>query len=450
MILSSLVTLWTVLVLSNQDHALIYEALACLFLIRVAYYLTRGSRPVLTPYYIRKKLSQVFQEEARVTIAFVATGYILSWSLDRNAMAVFVLANILAQSSHFYLTRLIRNRLTHQQKSKQDEECGKKVIIVGTGAKAKAAADMILRSPELDTNLIGFLDYHRRGLWRYADIPLIGHPDTLTNLISHRQVDALIIAVEPEDMAHTSLLFSVAEQMGVTVCLLPNVFEAEFATAKPGYINGDTVVVYRAIPEGQFAHAAKLVMDKLGALVGLILASPLMLVTAIAIKLESKGPVFFRQVRSGLNGKPFNLYKFRTMRGDAELLKDQLQSKNEMSGPAFKIKNDPRVTRLGRLLRKFSIDEIPQFINVLKGEMSLVGPRPPLPKEVVQYKPWQHRKLSVRPGVTCTWQVSGRNNIDFEDWMRLDLEYIDNWSLWQDTKIIAKTLPAVMKSRGAS
>ncbi|MCK4460303.1 MAG: sugar transferase, partial [candidate division Zixibacteria bacterium] len=165
--------------------------------------------------------------------------------------------------------------------------------------------------------------------------------------------------------------------------------------------------------------------------------------------LESRGPVFFKQVRSGLNGKTFKLYKFRTMCADAEHKKDALTNRNEMTGPVFKIADDPRVTRIGRFLRKYSIDEVPQFINVLRGDMSLVGPRPPLPKEVSEYDPWQHRKLSVKPGVTCLWQVNGRNEIDFDDWMRLDLEYIDNWSLWLDAKILARTIPAVIKGSGS-
>jgi lipopolysaccharide/colanic/teichoic acid biosynthesis glycosyltransferase len=173
-----------------------------------------------------------------------------------------------------------------------------------------------------------------------------------------------------------------------------------------------------------------------------------MLATSLLIKLESKGPVLFKQVRAGENGKNFHLYKFRTMCIDAEDKKAALSTRNEMSGPVFKIREDPRVTTIGRLLRKFSIDELPQFVNVLKGEMSLVGPRPPLPSEVSGYQPWQHRKLSVKPGVTCLWQINGRNQVDFDEWMRLDLEYIDNWSLALDTKILLKTLPAVLKGTG--
>jgi len=177
-------------------------------------------------------------------------------------------------------------------------------------------------------------------------------------------------------------------------------------------------------------------------------AFALILMTALFIKLDSRGPIFYKQTRCGLNGRQFSMYKFRTMCCDAEKQKDDLLHENEMSGPVFKIKDDPRVTRVGRFLRKFSIDEVPQFLNVLKGEMSLVGPRPPLPHEVAGFLPWQRRKLSVKPGVTCIWQVNGRNNIGFEEWMRLDLDYIDNWSLWLDAKIIARTIPTVIKGSG--
>jgi lipopolysaccharide/colanic/teichoic acid biosynthesis glycosyltransferase len=174
----------------------------------------------------------------------------------------------------------------------------------------------------------------------------------------------------------------------------------------------------------------------------------MMIAAAIAIKIDSRGPVFFKQTRSGINGKTFKLWKFRTMENDAEKKKAELLEKNEMSGPVFKISDDPRVTKVGRFLRKYSIDEFPQFLNVLRGDMSLVGPRPALPSEVAGFEPWQHRKLSVKPGLTCLWQADGRNSIDFEDWMKMDLKYIDNWSLWEDTKIIARTIPTVLKGSG--
>ena len=180
-----------------------------------------------------------------------------------------------------------------------------------------------------------------------------------------------------------------------------------------------------------------------------LVALPLLIGAAIAIKLDSPGPLFFRQRRVGVHGRIFHILKFRSMYVDAEARLEALREHNEMTGPVFKMTNDPRVTRVGRFLRRMSLDEFPQFWNVLRGEMSVVGPRPPLPSEVRQYKRWQRRRLSMKPGITCIWQISGRNEIDFDRWMELDLQYIDEWSLWNDVRICVLTVPAVLGARGA-
>ena len=184
----------------------------------------------------------------------------------------------------------------------------------------------------------------------------------------------------------------------------------------------------------------KRIIDIVASFTGLIVLSPLMLVVSILIKLESKGEVIFKQKRVGLNGKEFYMYKFRSMVINAEELKAELESQNEMSGPMFKMKDDPRITRIGKFIRKTSIDELPQLINVIKGDMSLVGPRPSLPKEVVEFEEWMNERLLVKPGLTCYWQVSGRNNIDFEDWMKLDIKYVRERNFWLDIKLILKTI----------
>jgi exopolysaccharide biosynthesis polyprenyl glycosylphosphotransferase len=196
---------------------------------------------------------------------------------------------------------------------------------------------------------------------------------------------------------------------------------------------------------------AKEIVDYAGAFVMLVLLSPVFAAAAVFIKLTSPGPVLFRQLRSGLNGAPFTIYKFRTMDTNAEQFKHELEAMNEMRGPVFKVTNDPRITPLGKILRRYSIDELPQLFNVLRGEMSLVGPRPLPVDEVRRFNDLSHRRrLSVKPGLTCLWQISGRNEIvEFKDWIRLDLEYIDHWSFWLDLKILLRTIPAVMLGKGA-
>jgi lipopolysaccharide/colanic/teichoic acid biosynthesis glycosyltransferase len=198
-----------------------------------------------------------------------------------------------------------------------------------------------------------------------------------------------------------------------------------------------------------YLRSGKRVLDVIGAAAALVLTSPLMLIAAIAIKLESRGPVLYRSTRIGRGGRPFTFLKLRSMVHDADQHRHRLSHLNECDGPVFKINRDPRVTRVGRFLRVTSIDEIPQFVNVLLGHMSMVGPRPPIPEEVVQYEPWQLRRLDVRPGITCLWQISGRSRIGFQEWMRLDLEYIRRQSLALDMNILIRTIPAVLSREGA-
>lgn len=195
---------------------------------------------------------------------------------------------------------------------------------------------------------------------------------------------------------------------------------------------------------------SKRITDIVLAMMGLIILSPVLLIVAIAIKIDSKGPIIFRQDRIGKNEKKFGMYKFRSMITNAEELKSELENKNEMAGPMFKIKDDPRITRVGKFIRKTSIDELPQLVNVIKGEMSLVGPRPSLPKEVEQFEPWMKERLLVQPGITCFWQVLGRNNIPFEEWMKLDIKYVKEMNYWLDIKLIFKTFFVLFGDDNAS
>jgi exopolysaccharide biosynthesis polyprenyl glycosylphosphotransferase len=211
-----------------------------------------------------------------------------------------------------------------------------------------------------------------------------------------------------------------------------------------------SLLTFSTTPESEDLLLLKRVVDFVMALVFLVALSPLFLILAFLIKLTSRGPALYRQTRCGLGGRKFTVYKFRSMRADADLLRDELAALNEMDGPVFKIKNDPRCTAVGSLMRKFSLDELPQLMNILKGDMAFVGPRPPLPEEVEKYERWQRRRLRMQPGLTCLWALEGRNKLNFKRWMELDLEYIDNWSPSLDWKIILKTIPVVLLGRGAS
>ena len=223
--------------------------------------------------------------------------------------------------------------------------------------------------------------------------------------------------------------------------------------ARPTYdsLGSTPMLVFRVTPELSWALLVKAAMDRLGALAGLILLSPLLLAIAIGIKLTSRGPVIFKQQRAGQHGRPFTMYKFRSMRTGAEMEREQLKAFNKMSGPVFKVENDPRITLFGRWLRRTSLDEFPQLLNVLLGQMSLVGPRPLPIYEVENFQHTAHRRrLSMKPGLTCLWQVSGRNMVrDFNDWVKLDVEYIDNWSLALDLGILLRTIPVVLFGKGA-
>lgn len=325
-----------------------------------------------------------------------------------------------------------------------------KLIVVGTGRAAQKLVDQILTHPAWGLRISGFVyNGEDLSLWRFRDIPVIGTLFDLPRIIQNNHIDWVVFAVPEGQLGLIGPSMQLCEEMGTNVCLLTDFFSLRFARKKAGELFGQPVLLFSRAPEPDVRLFIKYCLDRLLAFLGLVLVAPIMACAAVVIKLASPGPVLFRQERCGLNGKRFTLYKFRTMVPEAEALKSQLLDKNEMDGAAFKITNDPRLTPVGKVLRKYSLDELPQLMNVLKGEMSLVGPRPPLPDEVSRFDRWQRRKLSMKPGLTCLWQVNGRNHVNFEKWMRLDLEYIDNWSLWLDAKILAKTVPAVLSGRGA-
>jgi exopolysaccharide biosynthesis polyprenyl glycosylphosphotransferase len=273
----------------------------------------------------------------------------------------------------------------------------------------------------------------------------------LAQKLHEHSANGVIISARHTYFEQVENAIKTCELEGIEAWLVADFFGTQISRARFDELLGFPLLVFHTAPETSWQGVAKQLMDFFGSLFLLIALSWLFAIVAILIKFTSPGPVFFRQQRSGLNGSPFTLYKFRTMGTNAEQFKHELEAMNEMSGPVFKVTNDPRVTPMGRFLRKYSLDELPQLFNVFRTEMSLVGPRPLPVDEVKRFEDLAHRRrLSVKPGLTCLWQISGRNQIsDFKEWVRLDLEYIDNWSLWLDLKILIRTIPAVLIGTGA-
>ncbi|MCA9511507.1 MAG: sugar transferase [Myxococcota bacterium] len=324
------------------------------------------------------------------------------------------------------------------------------VVVIGAGPRASRALATIDQHPEWGLRVLGFVDDGEPGFAPHVPVELIHKMVELPGLLRDSSVDEVLVAC-PRSMLD-SLVPVVREcaQIGVPVTLLTDLFGDELPPPRVGRFDSLGTVTFAPVHHNEMELAVKRGVDIAGATLGLLLAAPVVGLAALAIKLDDGGPVLFRQWRCGLNGRQFPMLKLRTMVPDADRMKADLLHLNELDGPVFKIKDDPRVTRVGRVLRKWSIDELPQFWNVLIGEMSLVGPRPPTPDEVVLYEGGDRRRLSMRPGLTCLWAVAGRNQIRFDEWMRLDLEYIDTWDLGQDFRILARTIPAILSGRGAS
>ena len=289
------------------------------------------------------------------------------------------------------------------------------------------------------------------GEFRKEGYPLVSDFERFPFILRERVVDEVVLALPMNSLyLQASRITALCEEQGIIVRLLPNFFNLKLARSTTEEFEETSLISLYADSREHWQHFTKRILDFSVSLVSLIGLVPLFLLTALLIKVTSPGPVFFVQERVGLNKRRFRLYKFRTMVADAEERLPGVEHLNEVGGPVFKIKNDPRVTTIGNILRRTSIDELPQLFNVLKGDMSLVGPRPLPVRDYVGFREdWQRRRFSVCPGITCLWQIKGRSSIPFERWMELDMEYIDHWSLALDFKILAKTIPAVLKGAGA-
>jgi exopolysaccharide biosynthesis polyprenyl glycosylphosphotransferase len=325
------------------------------------------------------------------------------------------------------------------------------VMVVGTGERAVRMARALEQSSEYGIRLRGFLSEQAGGPESiqlrapYQVLPIADLPAILREHV----VDEIIFAVGSESLADLEEAFLLCDEEGVRTRVAVDFFPHVNSTVSLERFGSTPLLTFSAAPYDEIRLLVKRLTDILIAAAGLVVLAPVMALIAIAIRLTSPGPAVFQQVRCGLNGRLFLFYKFRSMVENAEKLKSSLEHLSTRE-TAFKIPGDPRLTAGGRYLRKFSIDEWPQLWNVLRGDMSLVGPRPAVPSEVDQYKGWQRRRLRMRPGLTCLWAVSGRDNVDFETWMKLDMQYIDNWSLALDWKILLRTIPRVLTGRGAN
>jgi exopolysaccharide biosynthesis polyprenyl glycosylphosphotransferase len=315
----------------------------------------------------------------------------------------------------------------------------KRVMLVGTAEDtARMKADLATKTDE-SLEVVAEVDIND------------ATGDQMLKLLHERSPNSVILNAKHTYFGQIEKAIQACELEGVDVWLVADFFRTQISRTSFDDFYGRPVIVFRSVPEYSWQGIVKQAIDVVGAFLLIIFSSPILLGATLAIRLTSPGPVLFRQRRCGLNGRPFTMLKFRSMVSHAEQLKVELAALNEMTGPVFKLTNDPRVTPVGRFLRKWSVDEFPQLFNVLRGEMSLVGPRPLPVDEVERFDdPAHRRRLSVKPGLTCLWQVSGRNNVcDFKEWVRLDLEYIDNWSLWLDLKILCRTVPVVLVGTGA-
>ncbi len=392
-----------------------------------------------------------FKQASRLAQFALSAGFLMGFlsytfqlEVSRPILFMFLAASILLLPLNRALLHWVlrsRNINEHNQIN---------ILIVGTSPRARRLGRRLEQFRRWGFQVIGHLSTspqrkHVKGLH------VLGSLEDLPSLLKEEvSADEIIfVGSDLTDLATFEEMFKLCEDLGIRTRVAADFFPNSTSRVSMDFLQDLPFITFETAPDHSIPLVIKRAVDFVVAAACLAILSPLIVVTAVAVKLTSPGPVFYRQKRCGLYGRKFTLVKFRTMIPGAEDRLWEIKHLNEMDGPVFKMRNDPRVTPLGRLLRKFSVDEIPQFWNVMKGEMSLVGPRAPLPEEVAHYSIRQRRRLSVKPGITCLWQVSGRSEIDFEKWMDLDLHYIDNWSLWLDFRIMLRTIPAVFTGRGA-
>jgi exopolysaccharide biosynthesis polyprenyl glycosylphosphotransferase len=325
-----------------------------------------------------------------------------------------------------------------------------RLLIVGAGEVGRALLRTIVAQPDLAYEVVGFVDDHyERGHTDIGRFKALGSTENLPQLLTDLAVDEVIVTLPWRARPKIIAIMELCRRMGLEAKVVPDLFQLSLSRVAIDAIGGVPLIRVRETTIGTWNSVLKRLMDLVGSLLLLIPAGPIMLVLAVLIRLDSEGPIIFAQKRIGRGGRPFVTFKFRSMHVGAEEKQSELNGLNEATGPIFKIRKDPRHTRVGRWMRRMSLDELPQLFNVLRGEMSLVGPRPPMLCEVEHYQEWHKQRMEVSPGVTGLWQVSGRSDLTFDEMCMLDIYYIENWSPWLDLWILLKTVPTVLLARGA-
>mgnify|MGYP000878045283 CR=1 FL=1 len=326
-----------------------------------------------------------------------------------------------------------------------------KVVIIGTGERARRLSDKLHQHSEWGVEILGYLDPEERQVAPAVnDAPVLGRVGEIAQVLQNRVVDEVIVAVPRSLLGDAQVIADVCAQEGVMLRFMADVFDLQVSRMSLVNLDEIPLLTFEPVAQDERKLILKRIFDLTVTLAAMPVLLPILLVVAVAVKLDSPGPILFKQPRVGLRKRIFPMYKFRSMYRDAEQRLKEIEHLNEAAGPIFKIANDPRVTRVGRFIRRTSLDELPQLFNVIRGHMSLVGPRPMSLRDVGLFdQSIQRRRFSVRPGLTCLWQISGRSNLPFEKWLALDLAYIDNWSLGLDLKILLKTVPIILKGTGA-
>ncbi|MEF3304483.1 sugar transferase [Paenibacillus sp. GYB003] len=353
---------------------------------------------------------------------------------------ILILSLALLMVACFLLTRMIR--IGAIRALRNTKYYCKNVLIIGAGRVGEQIRNNLISNKISSSRFIGFLDDYKNG------DQVLGKISHIEELVQKYKIHEMYITI-PSERGMINKLITNVRKYDVQIKIIPEMFELVTSSVSFDHAFDYPCIEIVRTPLRGINLFMKRSADFILSAIGIVLISPLLVIIALAIKLDSKGPILIKQKRIGKNGAPFYMLKFRSMVENAEQLKASLVEKNEAVGPVFKIKNDPRITRIGRFIRKYSLDELPQLFNVLFGQMSLVGPRPPLPNEVEQYSDYQWRRFDVRPGITGLWQVSGRSDLPFDEWVKLDIYYIERWSLSLEFKIILKTIPVVLKGEGA-